>query len=112
MEWRPPHRRGLLGIYRVYWWNLVCLELKQDKTDYDRQQIIEYHHDLDQLWHKMSPAEKKDIDPLMELGKDTGGKWIQVKTIICPNCGWVHHIDKDSSGPSRCHMCMRDVAVS
>lgn len=111
MEWFAPHRRNFSTMYRVIWWKLITLEEKQDKTPAERQEIITCRAQLDNLWTKMSEAQKHDLDPTRELRKDHGGRWTKADILVCPNCGWIHYVTKGSSGAPRCSACMMDVAL-
>lgn len=112
MEWFAPHRRNFATMYRSIWWILISLEEKQDKTPEEKAKLVDCKAQLDILWAKMSDAQKHDTDPTFELRQEHGGKWVKVRTIVCPNCGWMHHIREGSSGPPRCHVCMMDVDIT
>jgi hypothetical protein len=99
-------------MYRVVWWRLIALEEKKDKTPEERQDILSCRAELDKLWGNMSEGQRMDLDPTWRLRSGSSMGWIKVDTIVCPNCGWVHHIAKGSSGPPRCSACMMDVAIT
>jgi len=105
----PPHKRDLLTLYWSHFWAYESYLRMGPVTEEETRKHLTY---LDHLWGKMSLGAKKMVDPLWESGPVQEGKWIELRSLMCPHCGWIHHVTPASSGPPRCNACMLDMGVS
>ena len=111
MTWLAPHKRSFTNLYRMHWWVMQGLEQKSDKTQDDKEAIVNHRIELDKLWTNMTDTQRRDLDPTIDVAARSGGKWTEMKAWLCPNCGWLHHIVASSSPPPRCSACMMDVVL-
>jgi hypothetical protein len=107
----PPHKMRMASLYRAWFWRLKELEGIVHKTQMDKVNILDATAQLDKIWAALPPEEKRDIDPLIEVTCQAGGRWTEMKVWMCPHCGHMNYVAAGSDPLPRCRVCMLDIDV-